>query len=133
MSLPVPFVVFQCDQVYTIFFIVNLLQVEKKRTGAEGVMLDGRTHVDSLTSSWDRQPSVEELLTSIVQLWSELQVPLRERSQFWLAHQGKDLFYFRAEYGHLLEFQQYVSNSCWNIKVGMGYSHCRRCLVTSFF
>lgn len=91
-------------------FTVSFLQLEKKTSAAEGVMLDGRTYVDSLTSSWDRQPSVEELLTSIVQLWSELQIPLRERSQFWLAHQGKDLFYFRAEYGHLLEFQKYATD-----------------------
>ena len=85
----------------------NTSQVEAKAGAVDGAMFDGRTYMDSLTSSWDRQPSVEELLTSIVQLWSELQVPLRERSQFWLAHQGKDLFYFRAEYGHLLEFQRY--------------------------
>eukprot|EP00892_Ulva_mutabilis_P008683 jgi/Ulvmu1/6187/UM028_0043.1 len=81
-------------------------QLQKKAASGMDGMFDGRTYMDSLTSSWDRQPSVEELLTSIVQLWSELQVPLRERSQFWLAHQGKDLFYFRAEYGHLLEFQR---------------------------
>lgn len=81
-----------------------------------------RSFMDTMHSSWGRQPSVDELLSNIVKLWNEMHVPLLVRSQFWLTHQGKDVFYYMAEEGHLLDEQRYAT------KLKFSSECVRRCL-----
>lgn len=80
----------------------------ERMSKADDTNLQDRSFMDTMHSSWGRQPSVDELLSNIVKLWNEMHVPLLTRSQFWLTHQGKDVFYYMAEEGHLLDEQRYV-------------------------
>lgn len=61
-------------------------------------------------------PSPEALLPDIVRLWHELHVPLLARSQFLVAHDGREPYFFAAEHEHLLELQRcdpaFVSTVC---------------------
>ena len=51
-------------------------------------------------------PAPDALLPDIVRLWHELHVPLLARSQFLVAHAGREPYFFSAEHEHLLELQR---------------------------
>lgn len=88
--------------------------------------LEARHFVDTDHSAWDELPSVQTLLPSILALWHELHVPLLTRSQFLIAHQAKDVFYFMAEQGHLLDLQRCASRQL-TVKTRSGDQQaCRR-------
>ena len=60
----------------------------------------------AVADPWASLPRVDELLPAIVRLWVALHVPLLGRSQFLIAHEGKEVFYYMAEHAHLLELQR---------------------------
>jgi hypothetical protein len=70
--------------------------------------LDAKLHVAARSSvpPLKQDPSAEELLPKIVRLWHELNIPMLARSQFLLAHEGKQSFFYQAELAHLEELQQ---------------------------
>jgi hypothetical protein len=68
--------------------------------------LEARSFVDTAHSAWGELPSVRDLLPAILGLWHDLHIPLLTRSQFYIAHKCKDIFYYMAEHGHLLDLQR---------------------------
>jgi hypothetical protein len=91
---------------------VQVRQARYAAAKADDTNLEDLSFMDTMHSSWGRQPSIGELIDSITQLWHEMHTPLLTRSQFWLTHQGKDVFYYLAEQGHLLDEKRCVLAEC---------------------